>query len=165
MPPTDGSRHTTPPGWRLERRPHGRVDLVAADGTVHADVDVVRAFPLSAPDGAVAIVAPDGAELVWVESLERTPEPLRGLILAELSAREFLPVIARIEAISDTDPAEWSVVTDRGPRRFAVSGPDDVERLPDSSALVVDTSGVRYRIPSIDALDDRSRRLLDDTME
>lgn len=164
--PTDESPSRTPlPGWRLERRPHGRVDLVAADGTVHADVDVVRAFPLSAPLGPVAIVAADGAELVWVEALSELPEPFRGLLLEELSTREFLPRISRIDDISDTDPAEWSVVTDRGPRRFTVAGPDDVERLPDSSAQVVDTCGVRYRIASIDALDHRSRRLLDDTME
>lgn len=165
MPNDDGTPRAQAPGWRLVRRPHGRVDLVAADGTVHPDVDVVRAFPLSAPQGPVAIVAADGAEVVWIDSLEGTPEPFRGLLLEELSAREFLPQISRIEVISDTDPAEWSVVTDRGPRRFMVAGPDDVTRLPDASALVVDTAGVRYRIASIDALDQRSRRLLDDTME
>lgn len=163
--PADLTPPATPPTWRLVRRPHGRVDLASADGTTHGDVDVVRAFPLSAPRGPVAIVAADGTEVVWIESLDAMPEPFRGLIVEELSAREFLPLISRIEAISDTDPAEWSVITDRGERRFTVSGPDDVERLPDSSALVVDTAGVRYRIPSIDALDHHSRRLLDDTME
>ena len=42
---------------------------------------------------------------------------------------------------------------------------DDVERLADGSAFVVDVAGVRYRIAAIDALDPHSRRLLDRTME
>jgi hypothetical protein len=153
------------PGWSLLRRPHGRVDFAAADGTLHADVDVLRAFPLSAPRGPAAVVAADGTELAWIEAIDELPEPLRSRVLEELSDREFLPVITAIEAVSDTDPAEWTVATDRGPRRFTLSAPDDVERLPDGSALLVDSSSVRYRIASIAALDARSRRLLDSTME
>jgi len=153
------------PDWTLVRRPHGRVDFVAGDGTVHPDVDVLRAFPISAPRGPAAVLASDGAELAWVEAIDDLPEPLRSRVLEELSDREFLPAITRIESISDTDPAEWTVVTDRGPRRFPLAGPDDVERLADGSALVVDTSGVRYRIASIAALDAHSRRILDRTME
>ena len=152
-------------GWRLLRRPHGRLDFVAADGSVHADVDLLRAFPVSAPRGPVAIVADDGTELAWIESLAGLPEAFRESLLEALSAREFLPVIARIEAIADTDPAEWTVATDRGPRRFTVASPEDVDRLADGSAFVVDTSGVRYRIPDLEALDAHSRRLLDRTME
>ena len=137
------SSDSAPDGWRLLRRPHGRLDFVAADGTVHAD----------------------GAELAWIDTLATLPEAFRARLLGELSAREFLPVIERIEAIADSDPAEWTVATDRGPRRFAVASPEDVERLPDGSAFVVDTAGVRYRIPDTGALDAHSRRLLDRTME
>ena len=81
--------------------------------------------------------------------------------MEELASREFLPVIESIEAVSDGDPAEWAVITDRGPRRFTVSGPDDVDRLADSSAVVVDTFGVRYQIRSVTALDPQSRRLFE----
>lgn len=153
------------PGWSLVRRPHGRVDLVTADGTTFPDVDILRAFPLTAPHGPVAVVAADGTEVTWIESLDDLSGDLRQRILEELSAREFLPVISCIEAIADTDPAEWTVETDRGKRRFAVASGEDVERLPDGSAFVVDTAGGRYRIVDVGALDPRSRRLLDSTME
>lgn len=169
LPPPHAGEGDAPaapqPGWRLVRRPHGHVDFVEAAGVVHADVDVLRAFPVTAPQGPVAIVAADGTELAWLESLDDVAEPLRGGILAELSTREFLPVIERIEAISADDPPEWKVSTDRGERRFRVTGPEDIDRVADGSAFVVDTSGVRYRIVSIAALDPQSRRLLDDTME
>lgn len=164
MSATD-SAAAAPEGWRLVRRPHGRLDFVAADGAVHEDVDLLRAFPVTAPLGPVAVVAADGTELAWLDALDGLPEAFRARLLEELSAREFLPVIVRIESIADTDPAEWTVTTDRGPRRFTVGSPEDVDRLPDGSAFVVDTAGVRYRFPDLAALDPRSIRLLDKTME
>ena len=155
----------SPTGWRLERRPHGRLDLIDAHAQRHADVELLRAFPLTDPTGPVAIVATDGTELVWIDSLAKTPPPLRELLEEELSTREFLPVIKRIESVTDGEPSEWVVDTDRGPRRFTLTGPDDVERLPDGSAFILDTSGVRYRIAAVAALDERSRRLFDKNME
>ena len=151
----------TGPGWRLERLPHGRVDFVSATGERHEDVDIVRAFPLSHPDGLVAIVAADGAELAWVESLATVGADLAADLRAELAAREFLPLITRIDAVNDAEPAEWAVATDKGPRRFRVAGSDDVSRPGDGSAVITDTFGVRYRIPAVAALDATSRRLFE----
>ncbi|MFM8282601.1 MAG: DUF1854 domain-containing protein [Planctomycetaceae bacterium] len=158
MAPTEHDDRT---GWRLERRAHGRVDFIAADGTRHDDVDIVRAFPFTRPDGLVAIVADDGSELAWVDSLDGVETTLAATLRAELAAREFLPVITRIDAVNDAEPAEWSVQTDRGPRRFRVTGGDDVDRSADGSAVVTDTFGVRYRIPAVAALDAASRRLFE----
>jgi len=147
--------------WRLERRPHGRLDFIDARGRVHTDVDVLRAFPITVPLGPVAIVGENDAELAWVESLAAVEPRLRTLLEEELAKREFLPVIERIEAVSDSEPAEWSVETDHGPRRFMVAHADDILRLPGSGALITDTYGVRYTISSVTRLDSRSRRLLE----
>lgn len=155
------STNATAIEWRLERRPHGRLDFIDARGVTHADVDVLRAFPVSAPSGPVAIVGGNDAELAWIESLAEIEPRMRALLEEELGKREFLPVIERIVAVSDGEPAEWSVVTDRGPHRFKVGHADDILRLPDSSVFVTDTFGVRYAIPSLARLDARSRRLLE----
>lgn len=146
--------------WRLERAAHGRLDFTAADGTKYVDVDVLRGFPVSAPAGPVAIVAADGTELAWIDSLVDLDGTLRGMLEAELAQREFLPVILRIVAVSDGEPTEWSVVTDRGPRRFTVAHADDIVYAADGGAFVSDTVGVRYHIPQVSRLDGRSRRLL-----
>ncbi|MFM8734020.1 MAG: DUF1854 domain-containing protein [Pirellulales bacterium] len=150
-----------PGGWRLERHAHGRLDFVSTDGRRHHDVDVLRAFPVTAPAGPVAIVAFDGGELAWIESVADLPAAPRAVLERELAQREFVPVIERIEAVSDAEPAEWTVVTDRGWHRFRVAHADDVARQADGGALVTDTVGMRYRIPRIAALDPRSRRLLE----
>jgi hypothetical protein len=146
--------------WRLERAAHGRLDFTAADGTRHVDVDVLRGFPVSAPAGPVAVVAADGTELAWIESLADLEPPVRGMLESELSQREFRPLILRIESVSDGEPTEWSVVTDRGPRRFTVAHADDVAYTSDGGAFVTDTVGVRYHIAQVSRLDGRSRRLL-----
>ncbi|MFM7292849.1 MAG: DUF1854 domain-containing protein, partial [Planctomycetia bacterium] len=140
---------------------HGRLDFVEAGGRRHVDVDVLRAFPVSAEAGPVAIVAVDGDELAWVDSLSDLEPALRDLLDRELAQREFLPVIERIDAVTDGEPTEWSVVTDRGPRRFTVAHIDDIVYAPDGGACITDSVGVRYTIPQVSRLDSRSRRLLD----
>jgi hypothetical protein len=147
--------------WRLERRPHGRLDFIDAQGRVHADVDVLRAFPISDPEGPVAIVGENDVELAWIDALAAVEPALRAALEAELSRREFLPLVERIEEVSDSEPAEWTVETDRGRRRFKVAHADDVLRLPDGGAVITDTFGVRYTIPSISRLDARSRRFFE----
>jgi len=157
----DTTRGQAAEGWVLQRHPHGRLTFVAAGGTRHENVDVLRAFPVSAPRGPVAIVDADGAELAWIESLADVTEPLRGLVERELAEREFLPVIERIESVSEGEPAEWAVVTDRGPHRFKVDHVDDVVRQADGLAFITDAHGIRYLIPNVDDLDGTSRRLLE----
>jgi hypothetical protein len=63
--------------------------------------------------------------------------------------------------VSDGEPTEWGVVTDRGPRRFTVAHVDDIVYAPDGGAFITDSVGVRYTIPQVSRLDARSRRLLD----
>jgi hypothetical protein len=91
---------SSPEGWRLERLEHGRLDLVDAVGRRHHDVDVLRAFPVTAPTGPVAIIAADGGELAWVESLAEQPAELRRLLERELAQREFLPVFPALVRFS-----------------------------------------------------------------
>ncbi len=155
---TTGPLRTT---WQLERRGDGGLDFVAADGARHDDVDIRRGFPFSAPRGGLAVLSAAGNELVWIESLDALDPPLQSLIDSVLAAREFMPLIEQVVSVSEGRPAEWSVVTDRGPNRFIVAHPDDVSRQPDGGVILTDTDGIRYRIPVASARDPRNRRLLD----
>jgi hypothetical protein len=104
---------------------------------------VLRAFPVTAAQGPVAIVAADGTELAWIDSLEQAGGVLRTVLEQELAQREFLPVIEQILAVTGGEPTEWSVVTDRGPRRFKVAHGDDVARLPAGSAVVTGSGAAK----------------------
>ncbi len=149
------------PGWNLERRPDGSIDFVAADGTRHADIEIRRGFPFSAPREGLAILSASARELVWIASLELLEPSLAAILEDVLSDRELTPVIEQLVSISEGRPAEWNVVTDRGPYRFTVSHPDDVSRQPDGGYVLTDTDGIRHRIPPSAARDIRNRRLLD----
>jgi hypothetical protein len=146
--------------WRLVRSPPGRLDLVDATGQVHTDIDLVRAFPLSAPEGPVAILSSDGRELAWIESPSTLPPEARRMLADELAERDFRPVIKSILAITLGEPAQWQVLTDRGACRFATSHVDAIERRADGSLVVTDTHGTRFLIPHTSRLDRHSRVLL-----
>ena len=147
-------------GWRLERRADGVVDFVAVDDTRREDVDLRRAFPLSAPRGGVAVIAAGGGELAWLDDLDSAGPALAALVGRVLAEREFVPVVERIESLTEGRPSAWSVLTDRGPHRVSVAHADDIVRQPDGALSVTDAEGIRYRIVPA-ALDPRSRRLLD----
>ena len=152
----------TAPSFTLERNPRGRLVCTLADGTRREDVVPVRAFPLSAPDDGVSIVGADGHEVLWIARLDAVPEAQRALIAEELAAREFMPVIDRLLAVSTfATPSVWTVATDRGETKFTLKGEEDIRRLPGGALLITDTHGVGYRVRDRFELDRHSRKLIE----
>ncbi|HNJ84091.1 MAG TPA: DUF1854 domain-containing protein [Piscinibacter sp.] len=146
----------------LSRDSHGRLVLQEADGTAHAGVVPVRAFPLTDPDGAISLVGSDGRERLWVADPAALPETARALLAEELARREFAPVIERLLDVSTfSTPSTWSVRTDRGDAQLVLKGEEDIRRLAGTALLITDSHGVGYRIADARALDKRSRRLLE----
>ena len=130
----------TTPSFTLERNPRGRLVCTLADGTRREDVVPVRAFPLSAPNDGISIVGADGHELLWIARLDAVPEAPRALIAEELAAREFVPVIDRLLAVSTfATPSVWTVATDRGETKFTLKGEEDIRRLPNGALLITDS--------------------------
>jgi hypothetical protein len=151
-----------PAEFGLHHDAWGQLVLTDAAGRQHAGVEPVRAFPLSDPDGGLAICDADGHELVWIDDLAALPEPVRRLLVEHLARREFVPLIRQVVRVSaPVEPSEWEVETDRGPTRFLLNSEDDVYRLDERRALVTDAHGIRYLIPDTTALDAGSRRLLE----
>src|SRR5512139_1465 len=147
---------------QLNRDAHGRLQLTAADGSVHAGVVPVRAFPVAAPDEGIALVGADGHELAWFEHLGELPDAMRQLVEEELASREFVPEIRRLRAVSTFAlPSTWDVETDRGDTRFVLKGEEDIRRLGAAALLIGDSHGVQYLIRDLFSLDKTSRRLLD----
>ena len=148
--------------FQLTRDPHGRLLLTASDGSEHAGVQPVRAFPLAAPAEGIALMGTDGHELAWIDHLGDLPEATRNLVEAELASREFMPEIRRLRQVSTfATPSTWTVETDRGETRFILKGEEDIRRLGATALLISDSHGVQYLIRDLSRLDKTSRRLLD----
>ena len=147
--------------FKLSRNPTGRLVCTLADGAEHANVVPVRAFPLAAPDEGLSILNQAGHEIVWIDRLSDLASDTRKLLEEELASREFMPEIARIEAVSSfATPSTWTVTTDRGTTAFVLRGEEDIRRLADGGLLIADNHGILYRIRDRSALDRGSRRIL-----
>jgi hypothetical protein len=148
--------------FSLERDAWERLVLVDQDGQRYAGVEPIRAFPISDPAYAISIVDSEGRELIHVGALDDLRPAVREVIEVELARREFVPLVRRIvNDPPDSEPAEWTVETDRGVTTFQLESEDDVHRTDQHQFTIVDSHGIRYLIPDARKLDGFSRRVLD----
>lgn len=148
--------------FQLERNAMGRLVYRAATGETHEGVVPVHAFPVSAPNEAIALVNVEGHELVWINRLNDLPEAMRTLLQEEFTSREFMPEISRLLQVSSfATPSTWSVETDRGETNFVLKAEDDIRRLSAHTLLIADSHGIHFLIRDLSKLDHTSRRLLD----
>lgn len=149
--------------WRLYRNTFGRLVFVSMEGNTFEGVVPVRAFPISAAEeGGLALVASDGRELAWIESVALLPEEIRLLVAEELVRREFMPEIRRIRKVTSfATPSTWRVETDRGDTSFILRGEEDIRRVGQHALLIADSHGIQFLIRNLLELDLHSRRILD----
>ena len=157
---------STAPDYKLHRDAFGRLVFTAADGSLCEGVVLVRAFPITSPNGGFALVDPYGHELAWIEVLDDMPEPLQTLLSEELASREFVPEILRLLAVSTySTPSTWEVETDRGATRLVLKGEEDIRRLPVSgdraSLLITSGHGIVFLVRDLLAMDRHSKKLLE----
>ena len=146
----------------LRRDPFGVWVLQLTDGTVHEQVVVVRAFPISHPESGFSILNRQGHELVWVDDLQALALHEREALLQAVAEREFMPEIERLDRVSGfIAPCTWHVQTNLGPTQFLLKGEEDIRRMSGQTWLVADGHGVQYLIRDLSRLDRHSRKLLD----
>jgi hypothetical protein len=148
--------------FSLSRDAWGRLLLSNGEPGDPIAVVPIRAFPFSAPRQGVILCDAEGREVAWIANLDGLPAELREMIEGELARREFVPLIRRIHRVSPrVEPSEWDVDTDRGRALFVLNSADDVRRLDDVRAMIIDAHGIRYLIPNLASLDAASRRILE----
>ena len=148
--------------FKLSRNASGRLVLTDSQGKTHEGVVPVRAFPISAPDAGLSLLDKDGHELQWIGRLDDIPENERALLESELTQREFMPEILRINHVSGfATPSKWQVTTNRGDTELLLKAEDHIRRLTHTSLLITDGHGVSFLIKDYDTLDKHSRKLLE----
>jgi hypothetical protein len=158
----NASAPASPPVFNLQRDAHDRWTCNIG-GVAHPNVQVVRAFPLSAPEEDIAIVSTDGQELVFVNRIDALDVPNQQALREALAEREFVPLIERIRSVSTfATPSIWQVDTDRGATELVLKVEEDIRRLPGAKRLLVTSgSGVVFEIRDRHRLDRASQRLLE----
>jgi hypothetical protein len=147
---------------QLERDALGRLVFIDTNGTRHLGVHPVRAFPITAPGAGIGIMDQAGKELYWYPDVAAVLGAELGLIEEELAAREFMPVIEKITAVSTyATPSIWDIETDRGPTRIRLKGEEDIRRIAGNTLLIADSNGMQFLIKDATELDKVSKKLLD----
>jgi hypothetical protein len=148
--------------FQLQRNSFGRLVLITANGESHTGVEPSRAFPISSPKEHISILSSDGHELTWISNLDELPTETRQLVEDALEAREFMPEIKRVYAVSGyATPCNWQIETDRGTTSLILNSEEDIRRLTAPALLIVDSRGIQFLIRNRNSLDDTSRRILD----
>ncbi len=146
---------------QLERNAFGQLVFTDASGEAHTGVVPVRAFAITAPDQGLALMSPEGRELLWIDTLAALPETMARLLQEELEQREFMPEIRAIRHVSSfATPSTWEVDTDRGTTRLVLKGEEDIRRLGPNALIIADHHGLQYLIRDRQALNHQSRKFL-----
>jgi hypothetical protein len=146
----------------LGRDERGILHASLSDGSQHAGVIAVRAFPVRAPDEAISILDGQGQEVCWIEHLPELAPALRTQVGQALQSREFMPEIVSIRSVSGfITPCTWFITTDRGDTELLLKGDEDIRRVAGNTLLITDSHGIHFLIRDVMQLSRESRKLLD----
>lgn len=148
--------------FTLERNGKGQLVLKRPGEADVEDVRVRRSFPWSQPGRYVSIRNGEGKELILVEDMAALEAMLRELMEKELERWSFIPrIIDVIEVNVQFGFQQWRVRTDRGEVQFRVQEREDIRFLGDGRLSIKDADGCVYELPSLDGLDEKSRRAIE----
>lgn len=163
MTTTDTPTHANvPPAFQLEADAWGHLVFQDAEGVRHEKVVPIRVFPMTASDKWISLRSALGQELALVKDPAMLPTPARTLLEQELARWEFSPRITQIHSIKRAEYGVlWEVETDRGPVTFKLESEESIRSVGDRGAVIIDSHGIRFRIPDTHELDRPSRRRLE----
>ncbi len=144
---------------QLEIAPDDTLRAVIEGDRGSRNVQVLRAFPLSAPDQHIVLRDGAGKELGVIERLSMVDEPRQTLLKQALDRYYFLPRIVKINALAERyGAAVWDVETDRGPIVINTSHLiDALTEMENGLFILRDSEGNRYEISEVEKMDEPSR--------
>jgi len=157
MPSPDPPESQAEP--RIERTSTGALRIVSAGVATLARA--VRCFPWSEPGRHISIRDAEGNELLYVDDPDRLDEASRRALDGALTTAGFVIDVTAVDAIvEDFEMRCLKVRTRHGPRSLQTALDAWPRRAPNGEVLLQDIAGDIYRIPPVEVLDRRSRRLL-----
>ena len=132
-------------------------------GEQHWDeVKAVAAFPLSAPESCVFLIDSERNEIGFIAEVADMPPAARDTLRDALAIEYLCTRVLGITSIqSRHGVSTWDLRTARGDRTVHIKDRSDIRRLPGNRIVITDVDGMRFEIPDRNALDERSRALLD----
>ncbi|MCA1576692.1 MAG: DUF1854 domain-containing protein [Acidobacteria bacterium] len=148
---------------KLRFTKHGSsLQLTVDDEIPYADVEVIRLFPLSDPDGYLSVRDNENKEIGVLVRLAELNQQDRELIQERLERRYLMPIVQRVVNVEERfGTAEWEVETSRGKRKFTMRNlRENITQLTAYRCLLSDVDGNRYDVRDLRELDATSKSLL-----
>lgn len=148
---------------RLFFEPAERLRLTVLDRGSHLGVRPVWSAPLSRPKRYLALLDSSGDEIITFADPNELDADSRMAVEEELYRRYLsTQILAIVDAKVVFGATYWTVETDRGRRDLVTQSlQENAVWLAPSHLLLVDVDGNRFEIPSVTALDERSRQYVE----
>ena len=141
--------------------PCGRLSLTLG-GVTHTPVRPLRALPLSAPHRWIFLVNAEDKEIGALADVAGLAADSRAALESELDLAYFSTRVTRIVGVrSRHGVTTWDLETERGPKTIHVKDRGDIRHLPGGHILFADVYGMKYEIPALAQLDQRSRDFIE----
>ena len=153
------------PNNSVFRKTEGGFSALTFNGTDYGHVNLIRAFPFSAPDEFISVRKIDGKneEIGIIEKLNIFDKDTVELINKQLEIRYFMPEIIKIISIKEEyGHAYWTVLTNKGTCNFtSAAGSSGAVIQLDKRVIIKDSSENRYEIKDISLLSQKELKKLE----
>jgi Domain of unknown function (DUF1854) len=150
----------------LFHHPKDTLRLTVGSDRSYVAVKPVWASPLSLPNQYLSLLNSKGEEIIMIKNPRDLPPASYESVKVELSRRYLTATIVSIEsAKGEFGATYWHVTTERGPRDFVTQSlQENAQWLGATHLMLIDVDGNRFEIPDIRQLDERSRKLIEETV-
>lgn len=123
---------------------------------------IARAFPLSLSDQYIGLRDAKDKDIGMLETLAGLDADALAIVKEELERRYFIPTILKVTKVKkEYDTVNFEVDTDKGPRKFSVQNlKDSISEVSSGRVLLTDRTGIRYEIPDVAKLDEKTLAIL-----
>jgi len=141
--------------------PEGKMEKIAER------IFLSRAFPFDMPFDYISVLDKDKKEIGFIRSLDDFDDPDKTLLIHELEAKYYTPVIKKILSVKERYGfSYWKCECEFGEKSFTLqdtfrsiikaTNADGTERV-----YILDVDGNRYEIPDVEALDRQSYKKIE----
>ena len=143
------------PAWKLR--------MTLRDDRSYLAVKVVRAAPLSSPNGYICFLDSRDEAICMVRDPNDLPDDQQKVVLEELERRYLTAIVHQVLSLrSEFGASYWEVATDRGDREFVVKDvSENAHWLSEDRVMLLDVDANRFEIQSLRGLDRKRRGLID----
>ena len=122
-------------------------------------VILVRNFPFQYEKEYITLLDKNAKEIGIIKRISDFDETTESMLLLELERRYYMPKITEILRMKEKMGfTNWTVNTDFGKITFSVRDAyKNIIKLAGGRCIITDVDGNRYEIPSLSALDKKSR--------